>query len=280
MAGIYWLASYPKSGNTWLRAFLTNLLVDGDQPQDINELATDGIASGRGWLDEVLGFDTADLLPGEIEPLRPAVYDWTPRDEAEIGYYKIHDAFSLTRDGVPIIGQSATLGVLYIVRNPLDVAPSAANHWNCGLDDAIEKMGSQDAKMAALGEGLPNQVSQRLGSWSAHVLSWVDAPGLNCRVIRYEDMLAEPQHTFTQAAEFLQLPTEPERIAKAIRFSDFRELSRQEQERGFQERPRHAPSFFRAGKSGGWRELLTPAQVERIVTDHGAVMRRFGYSHN
>ena len=38
MAGIIWLASYPKSGNTWLRAFLHNLLRDPGRPYDINKL--------------------------------------------------------------------------------------------------------------------------------------------------------------------------------------------------------------------------------------------------
>lgn len=67
MGGIYWLASYPKSGNAWFRAFLRNLQEDGDAPVDINELQTGSIASARGWLDEVLGFDTAELTPDEVE---------------------------------------------------------------------------------------------------------------------------------------------------------------------------------------------------------------------
>ncbi|MEJ2083836.1 MAG: sulfotransferase, partial [Acidobacteriota bacterium] len=38
MTGIVWLASYPKSGNTWLRAFLMNFLDPGKRPVDINQL--------------------------------------------------------------------------------------------------------------------------------------------------------------------------------------------------------------------------------------------------
>ena len=115
---------------------------------------------------------------------------------------------------------------------------------------------------------------QRLLTWSQHVLSWVDAPGLNCRVIRYEDMLHDPLSTFGLATDFLQLPRN--RLETAIRFSDFRELARQEAEKGFRERPQHTERFFRAGGST-WRDKLTQEQVDRIVTDHGAVMRRFGY---
>jgi hypothetical protein len=100
---------------------------------------------------------------------------------------------------------------------------------------------------------------------------------LTVEVVRYEDLLANPLATFTRAARFLQLPDDPERIAKAIRFSDFRELARQEAEKGFRERPRHAERFFRQGQSGEGRQRLTPAQVERLTRTHADVMRRFGY---
>ena len=72
--GIYWLASYPKSGNTWMRLFLHNLREGGERPADINRIALDDIASSRRWLDEVLGFDTSELTHREVERLRPSVY--------------------------------------------------------------------------------------------------------------------------------------------------------------------------------------------------------------
>lgn len=276
MGGIYWLASYPKSGNTWFRAFLRNLQEDGDAPVNINDIATGSIASARGWLDEVLGFDTAELTPDEVERLRPVVYRWSLRD-AEIGYHKIHDAYTLTSEGEPLVGSETTRGVLYIIRNPLDVAPSAANHWHCTLDEAIARMGEPKTALCRSRKSLPPQVRQRLLSWSGHVLSWVDAPGLRCEVIRYEDMLADPLPTFTRAAEFLELPHDPDRVSKAIRFSRFSELARQEEEKGFRERPQHTERFFREGKSGDWRDKLTPSQANRVIADHGEVMRRFGY---
>ena len=276
MSGIYWLASYPKSGNTWFRSFLYNLQQDGDAPADINELATGGIASGRGWLDEVLGFDTAELDPDEVDRLRPSVYRWSLRD-AEVGYHKIHDAYTYTQDGEPLVSREATLGALYIVRNPLDVAPSNANHNQSTIDQAIARMGEAKYALCRTRKALPSQVRQQLLSWSQHVLSWIDAPELNCHVMRYEDMLSDPIASFTQATRFLGLAQAPEQIEKAIRFSDFKELSRQEEQKGFKERPTKTERFFRQGKSGGWRDKLSPEQVQRIVSDHGAVMQRMGY---
>ncbi|GAB3430690.1 sulfotransferase domain-containing protein [Massilia solisilvae] len=275
MSGIYWLASYPKSGNTWFRSFLTNLQADGDTPVDIDSLGS-GIASSRAWLDAVLGFDTADLGHDETERVRPAVYDWSSRQPAPT-YHKIHDAFIHTVDAEPLVGRAGTLGALYILRNPLDVAPSFANHLGKSIDHAIARMGDPEFALAARKRRLDSQVRQRLLSWSQHVESWVDAPDLNLLVIRYEDMLDDPIDTFTRAARFLHLPDDPARIEKSVRFSDFKVLAAQETRGGFRERPPESTRFFLSGKSGTWRDRLTDAQVERIVADHRAVMRRFGY---
>lgn len=276
--GIVWLASYPKSGNTWLRMFLHNLAADRHQPADINTLEDASIASARLWLDEVLGFDTADLDDDEAERLRPAVCRWTARHgpAAPTGH-KIHDAFVTTADGEPITGQGATRAVVYIVRNPLDVAPSAAEHWGCGLDQAIACMGNARFATPGTGRGLALQVRQRLLSWSGHVASWCDAPGLAREVLRYEDMLADPLPTFGRAARLLGLPDDRERLERALRFSRFDELARQEAAGGFRERSPGAARFFRQGRSGAWRQRLSDAQAARIIGDHGPTMRRFGY---
>lgn len=204
MGGIYWLASYPKSGSTWFRAFVQNLRADGETPVDINEIQTGLIAGARGWIDDVLGFDTADLTDEEVDRLRPHVYRWSAR-EGDIGYHKIHDAYTRLPDGEPLASREGTLGALYIVRNPLDVVASFANHMGCTIDEAIAKMGDPNFQMARRG-GLFHQARQRLLSWSGHVASWIDSPELRREVVRYEDMLFRPRDTFTRAARFLELP--------------------------------------------------------------------------
>jgi hypothetical protein len=276
MGGIYWIASYPKSGNTWFRTFLHNLQSNTDAPVEINDLATGSIASSRSWIDRVVGFEVSDLTHEEIDRLRPDVYRWALQAD-EIGYHKIHDAYQIGADGVPLTSIEGTLGALYIVRNPLDVAPSFANHNRSSIDTAIELMGDSQGALSGSRRRLHRQLRQVLRSWSGHVESWVDAPGLNCHVLRYEDMHATPQQSFGAAAKFLGLPHDVERVQRAVAFSAFEELSRQEAEKGFRERPPRTERFFLQGKSGGWREKLTSEQVKRIVTDHGPMMQRFGY---
>jgi hypothetical protein len=235
----------------------------------------DGLQA-RGWFDEVLGFSTADLTPDEVDRLRPHIYRWSLHNK-DIGYHKIHDAYTVTQDGEPLVCEEATRGALYIIRNPLDVAPSYAKHNHSSVDAAISCMGDPEHALSKSRDKQGSQVRQFIGSWSDHVLSWVDAPKLNCHVLRYEDMQASPMASFTQAARFLELPENGGRIAKAIRFSAFNLLAEQEVRKGFRERPPKTGSFFRQGTSGGWRQQLTDEQVDRIVSDHRAVMQRFGY---
>lgn len=276
-AGIFWLASYPKSGNTWFRVFLDNLRGDSDQPARINELKTGMIASSRFWIDTVLGFDSAEFDADALDRLRPAVYRWTADQATETGYYKIHDAYTYLPDGEPLVSRAATRGALYLLRNPMDVAISLAHHLRCSIDQAIAHMGNPDHAICANPKGPDVQVRLKLLGWSGHVRSWVDAEGLACEVIRYEDMHARPLETFTRAAVFLGLPSERAQIEKALRFGHITELQRQEAKDRFQETPQGVPRFFRKGVVGDWRTALTPAQVERIVADHGEVMTRFGY---
>ena len=276
MGGIYWIASYPKSGNTWFRVFLQNLCDDAAAPADINRLDVCSMASVRGWLDEVLGFGTAEFDAEEVDRLRPEVYRWAAA-RGGVQYHKIHDACWSFPDGEPLIGRGSTLGAVYLIRNPLDVAASYAHHNATGIDEAIATMACESHVLNGSDTALRWHVRQRLFSWSRHVLSWVDAEGLACHVVRYEDMHDMPFQTFEKAARFLSLPCDSERLDKALRFSTFDELARQEKARGFRERPVEMGHFFRRGGSGTWRRQLSPDQVARVVRDHGEVMHRFGY---
>ncbi|PJA32246.1 MAG: sulfotransferase [Zetaproteobacteria bacterium CG_4_9_14_3_um_filter_53_7] len=276
--GIFWLASYPKSGNTWTRAFIANLRhEEPNEEVDINTLHTGAIASCRGWIDEVLGFDSADLSHDEIDLLRPAIYRWHAREANDGGYHKVHDAYTYLPNGEALIPAEATAGALYIMRNPLDVAISFAHHSNCSIDQSIENMGTPDFTFCGNTRRMTNQLRQKLLSWSAHVESWADASEINRLVVRYEDMRNDSLATFTRMCSFLGLPDDEYSVQIALDNCAFDKLQQQEKEKGFSEKAPHHESFFRKGKVGDWQETLTPEQIDRIVNDHHTVMKRFGY---
>jgi len=278
MKGIVWLASYPKSGNTWFRTFLTNFLRDGETPAPINDLAGGPIASARGVFDEALGYDSGELTAEEIDALRPEVYLHQAREAKETIYCKVHDAYTFLPDGRPLIPPEATAAVLYFVRNPLDVAVSFAHHGGHErFDRIIRQMARDENSFCETDATEPNQLRQKLLSWSGHVRSWIDAPGVRVRVVRYEDMKRQPEETFGDAVRFVGLPDDPVRLKKAIAFSRFEELRAQEEKTGFGEKMARAKSFFRKGEIGSWREALTPEQAARVIADQREVMGRLGY---
>lgn len=280
--GLVWLASYPKSGNTWTRAFLSHYLGPEEAgPADINALNGAPIASDRTLFDEVVGVEAACLLPQEVLTLRPRVYHFLARQAARTGkplFVKAHDAWQRLPDGGHLFPAGATRAVIYIVRTPLDVAVSWAHHSGLSLEQAVDRLCDEAYAFSDKADDLIRQLPQFLGSWSRHVCSWLDDSGLPVHVMRYEDMLADPAAAFGAMVRFAGLPYDEQRLAAAVDAARFEALQQQESARGFRERRQAATaSFFRQGRAGGWREVLPAALAARLLEAHGPTMHRLGY---
>lgn len=278
MGKIIWLASYPKSGNTWMRTLLTNYLRDSDTPADINKLDGGPIASARLWFDEWAGIEASALNDTVIERLRPDVYRCMAGESPDTLYMKVHDAWDRTDRGDALFPADVTGGVVYILRNPLDMARSCAHHWGMDIQKAVENMCDSEFTTARSIGSLSDQLRQRMLSWSGHARSWLDESGLPVHMVRYEDLRRDTEAAFGGVVRFCGLPYDEARVRKAAAFSDFAELQQQEQEKGFRERSVHAPGpFFRRGQAGAWREELPVELVKQLIEAHGEVMRRFRY---
>lgn len=276
-SGIIWLASYPKSGNTWFRVFLTNLLEEKDVPADINELHSTPIASARGMFDEAVGLEASDLTVDEIERLRPAVYAHLAEQADETIFMKVHDAYTLVDRERPLFPAHATLGAIYFIRNPLDVAVSFAHHSGWSYDKTILKMADENLAFCGGIKRVHNQLRQKLLTWSGHVQSWTRQTAFPVCVLRYEDMKTNPVDHFQQAIEFAGLDYKNEQIKRALTRSTFEELRRQEKAYGFHEKSSASKMFFRRGEAGAWQSELNSRQVAKIIRDHKTVMSQFGY---
>jgi hypothetical protein len=273
MGGIVWLASYPKSGNTWLRAFLHNLLLNPDRPVRPNELNRFALGTRNAyWYRKYIDKPGDQFTAQELAQLRPQVQrDYTQAFPDSV-FVKTH--FPVADDaGAPLICMQHTAGAIYVVRNPLDVCLSAADHYGTGLDETIDLM----ADVGRTVQGDAHSVREPISAWSEHVASWTGQPNPRLHVMRYEDMLARPEETFGALARFLGLDPPRDRLRRAIEFSSFDTLRRLESKFGFDERSDKAERFFRAGKAGNWHTALTPGQAARIVDRHRAQMARFGY---
>ncbi len=292
-----WLASYPKSGNTWFRMIAANLR--RDTPVDINDVpGQGGIASARGRFDATMLFPAGLLTHEECDRLRPAVHVAAASDDpdaesdndpaARVGqiddvrFIKTHDAWTIAGDGEePVLGGTAAAErAILLVRDPRDVVASLAHHNRQTIDQAITFMARPDAALCGRRDRQHNQLRQRLRSWSGYHRSWLEQTVLPLHVLRYEDLHRDTAAAFAGSLAFARLDVAADAIARAVRFAGFRELGEQERASGFREAPATMVGgrFFRRGVAGGWRDELTDAQVALIERDHGAMMGRFGYA--
>jgi len=273
MGGIIWLASYPKSGNTWMRAFLHNLVRDPPAPIAPNRLTELTLGDGAAeFYQRIAGKPWDQVSEADVAALRAQVHRGFSQSSPNTVFVKTHNWLG-DDHGLPCISMEYTAGAIYIVRNPLDTVISLADHFGISLDEAIARMADHNARTAIAAHRVPDV----LGSWSDHVLSWTRVESAQMLVVRYEDLLHKPEQSFGRVVKFLGLSFPRARIDKAIRFSSFATLQKLEAEQGFVERSSFSKRFFRKGAAGQWRSLLSEAQVAQIVAAHGAQMARFGY---
>lgn len=276
MTGIYWLTSYPKSGNTWLRLLLRSYAAGG-AAVDINDMASEGWrGSDRAWFDEAIGVAASDLTNAEISAWRQSALENREWTLASPAYLKTHDMRQpLPGNPVPKPDPRA-LGAVYLVRDPRDVALSLARHLGRSVDDAITVMGTRDQVMNQSRHRLRPRLLETWGSWSQNVESWQAPAPFPVHVVHYEMLRAEPEAAFGGILSALGLSADAETINAAVAATALEKLRMQEAEKGFNEWP-GARGFFGEGRVQGWRDRLTPAQITRIETNHGPVMRALGY---
>lgn len=270
---IWWIASYPKSGSTWVRMFM-NAYITGF-PLNINS------GYQYAWGDNHSGFfqtcysrATDQLTATEQIMIRPAaLMTMLNLSASKHICLKTHHAKAQV-DCIPLIPPSISGGAIYIIRDPRDVVISFADHSNITIGDAIKQMAEKQHMV-------PHPLTKLihiLTSWSLHVQSWTsrnkDVP---VEVVRYEDMIVDPEREFERILGGLGIETiNRDKFNFALKETEFKNLQRLEAETDFRERAK-GKKFFRVGKVGQWKEGLTQQELEYIQENHGEVMREFGY---
>lgn len=257
---IIWLASYPKSGNTWMRSLLAHYLMPPGKAPDINNLRAFTTGDTRQDIfNAAVGGPYKANTVEEWVRVRQKVVQMIAASKPNHHFVKTH-CQPIKFFDMELIPASVTSAAIYIMRNPFDLAPSFARHQSTDIDTAIDRMMNPETLM-----GTETGIYDALGSWNDHVSTWTNAPGLPLHVVRYEDLLEKPARTMRALLkDFLKVPLDQPKLAHAIKATSFDAMKKQEEEHGFFEKPKGMQSFFAKGQAGVWREDLTPAQIERI----------------
>lgn len=274
---LVWLSSYPKSGNTWLRAMLS-VLTDPETPLDLNRLPFGMDLFDRQLLDDFAGISTATMTTRELIPYQAQLFAMASQQGTRPEFAKTHAAAITANCGTRLFDAGAAAGAIYLVRNPLDVVVSYAHHGAYSLEDTIARMRDAEGTLHQWHDKSGSNLPQLMGGWSDHVASWIDDCEFPVLLVRYEDMLGDTATTLENVAQFCGLEVGCDAIRSAVKRCEFGSLRANEEAEGFSEKPSANRSFFRSGRSGDGSNILSKEQISRIVEDHGAIMQRLNYA--
>ena len=263
------IASYPKSGSTWLRCFLDAYFMN---EVDINELLstiTDDFGPaydmGDGKMIAEYNFEIQQFL--RPMALLRLVKQYLSTDKSIPFFVKTHNA-NLLINGYEMIPATLTKSVIFIVRDPRDVLPSFSKHMGVDMDKGVEWM--QD-KFRMLGGS--TKASDFISSWKDHTNSWLNPCAHNVKYFRYEDMISDPISTFTKMLEHAGINPDRERVIEALELVKLSKLKKQEEKEGFSEHSKHAKGQFFGVK----HKKITPKQSHILEKECGRIMKKLGY---
>lgn len=267
---IIWIASYPKSGNTWLRFMLLNLLM-GRQTSTEN----------------------MDKFIPDIHVLMPH-YAHPPRLNIPAGSTVLMKTHFMLWPQMPFL--NLTAGYIYIVRNPLDVVASAVNYEFLKKPppknaDERRQMRDRYVHDFITHGAVPGWIEARWGSWDQNVRSYaIDKPRFPGLVLKYEDMVSEPLAQFARAVSFLGIRHNSQQLQEAVEASSFDNMKAIEDREvrngktGFFSRESSPAGldaghrFMSRGKPGGSELVLTASEREQLLERFGPTMEQVGYS--
>jgi aryl sulfotransferase len=275
------IASYPKSGNTWVRLFFENLVRGEQVPVSINDIRN-GLYGfeRRRVFDSIAPVSAADLSADEIENLLPDVYAELAAEAADPVFLKVHDSARQTPDGRWPFPPAHVRAVLYLARHPFDVAVSWAHHRGIPIASAVNELCNENHMIAEAGDGLPLPMTEMPGSWSTNVTSWLGETPYPLTLTRYEDLCANPLAGFARLAKAAGITVADAAFQRAVDASRFDRLRNEENARGFRERPASSPSFFRSGRPHSWAGTLNDELRNRLSMCCGQAMSQLGYRSN
>ena len=265
------LASWPKSGNTWMRSLICNYL-KGKQVS-INEMAkTIPIDSSRGIWTEYLGlpkYEGNDSIKN-----RAKMYAALAKKVGDKRLFLKSHSANLSINGNQMFDMKYVDRVVHIVRNPFDVLPSFAHHMGIPVDEAWTKMRNDKLAMNE-SEKQHREVSS---SWELHTNSFLSIAHNPDKylLIRYEDLKMKPITTFKKVVEFTGLNYSEERLVGAIYRSSFENLKSQEETDGFKEKAKDR-TFFRKGQIGSFKDEVSLEIREEMKVKYAEICKKLKY---
>ena len=277
---IIWLASYPKSGNTWVRYFLASLIYSNQGKSGLDKL---------GYIMQYPKRDQFEKLVSNFDDFNQIKQNWINsqikiNSDNKVKIFKTHHILcSLGDDN--FTDERNTLGAIYVVRDPRNVISSILYHFNLSSTEEALNFIMEEKKFIG---NMKNKINYPLytliGSWKSNYNSWKNI-GKNFLLVKYEDLILSPNTEFRNIANYISniigIKFSEEQIKNSIEESSFKNLRNIEDKNGFiesiEDPENKKKKFFNLGPNNNWKKNLEKKFIDRIEKSFNNEMKELGY---
>jgi len=266
---IIWIASYPKSGNTYLRSFLASYYYSNNGKFDFDQLLK---------IHQFPNMKFSKIKPtSKEEASRYWIFNQNNFfDKNRLNFVKTHNCL-LPFQGNEFTSVNETLGAIYIVRDPRNVITSITHHYSINYEKALDYMLDDDCSLLEKSFDQDYSNFTYLNSWSNHYKSWKNNKNFEMLFIKYEDIEKNKEDIFKKIILFVEKITKKnsklneKKFLNSIKSTNFSNLKNKELNEGFEESVYSSKigkkiNFFNLGFSNRWQKLL-PVDIKNKVNE-------------
>ena len=279
---IIWIASYPKSGNTWVRSFVIAYYFCENGIFDINKLNLIQDYPNKQFFRET-------VKKGEIHKH----WDSSQKDicnEKKVKFLKTHNSL-ITAFGNDFTKPEYSLGVIHVIRDPRNIITSLKNHYDFETYERALEFMQDENKILEDYPHLKNYAKTNIiNSWRINYKSWMSNKNFQRLTIRYEDMIKDPQKTFEKLVVFINTlmrfknKIDPKKFSNAIKTTNFKSLQDIENQGKFSEnvyslKDNKKIKFFYQGPENDWKKNLDENMLKRMNEYYHNDLKFFKYEN-
>ena len=259
---IFWIASYPKSGNTWLRTLLSAYYYSKDG------IYKESLIKNIGQFPEKKHFQGFDYLPKVV--IDTSRY-WIKAQERinhdkKLRFFKTHNVYGSINEH-KFTDKTNSIGCIYIVRDPRNVITSLKNHYELSYPEALEWMINPKKYIYDYENSEEYSDFQFISSWENNYKAWKSQRDFPIKIVKYEDLMDKTYSVFLEIIEFINHVTNTNekinrlKIKNSVNSTSFSKLKANEKQFGFSESVKSKKDnkqipFFFLGPENNWKKIL------------------------